>query len=60
MRTEADCSHEAGEHHRGGESLQSHAGVRERTSGQLQWGDGVRDQVSGGGGAAEDSHQLHQ
>ncbi len=43
-----------------GESLQSHAGVRERTSGQPQWGDGVRDQVSGDGGAPKDPRQVHQ
>ncbi len=42
------------------ESLQSHAGVRERTSGHLQWGDGVHDQVSGDGRAPKDPHQLHQ
>ncbi len=54
-RKQADCSHEAGEHHRGGESLQSHAGVRERTSGHLQWGDRVRDQVSGDGHAPKDT-----
>jgi hypothetical protein len=58
--SEADCAHEAGEHRQGGESLQSDAGLRERTPGHSQWCDGVRDEVSGGGGAAEDSHQLHQ
>ncbi len=30
------------------------------TSGHLQWGDGVRDQVSGDGRAPKDPHQLHQ
>jgi hypothetical protein len=33
---------------------------RERAPGHSQPCDGVRDTVSGGGGAAEDSHQLHQ
>ncbi len=48
------------EHRRGGEPLQPHAGVRERTSGHPQWCDGVCDQVPGGRGAAKDPHQLHQ
>jgi hypothetical protein len=58
--SEADRSHEAGEHRRGGEPLQPHAGVWERTPGHLQWCDCVCDQVPGGRGAAKDPHQLHQ
>ncbi len=56
----ADRAHEAREHRRGRESLQPDAGLRERTLVHLQRCYVVRDAVSGGGGAAEDSHQLHQ
>ncbi len=55
-----DRAHEAREHRRGRESLQPNAGLRERTPGHPQRCDGVRDAVSGGRGAAKDSHQLHQ
>jgi hypothetical protein len=58
--SEADRAYEVGEHRRGGESLQPDAGLRERAPGHSQRCDGVCDEVSGGGGAAEDSHQLHQ
>jgi hypothetical protein len=42
-----------------GESLQSQAGVRERTSGHPQWGDGVRDQDVLPR-TPPDTHPLHQ
>ncbi len=45
---EADWAYEAGEHCRGGESLQPDAGLRERTLGHPQRCDGVRDAVPGG------------
>jgi hypothetical protein len=38
----------------GGEPLQPHAGVQERTSGHPQRCNGVRDQVPGDGGDAEE------
>ena len=46
--SEADRAHEAGEHRWSGESLQSDAGLRERTRGHPQRCDGVCDQVPGG------------
>jgi hypothetical protein len=58
--SEADRAHEAREHRRARESLQPDAGLRKRTPGHPERCDGVRDTVSGSGGAAEDSHQLHQ